>query len=143
MRTSADICVHLRTSADICVHVRSLKNRSVLGPRFLCAGAVLGSPTFQNPRAHRSNSIPSKVVVLLTRNDSFQKNMPFYLSKMQVSERWMCLGMAQGPYGRFHRGRNGKCGFRKVSERCRIYDNHEKLSEQDPYGTSRAETWSK
>ena len=73
MRTSAFICGHLRSSADICVHVRSLKNRSVLGPRFLCAGAVLGSPTFQNPRAHRSNSIGSKVVVLPTRNDSFQK----------------------------------------------------------------------
>ena len=96
---NADICVHMRTSADICVHVRSLKNRSVLGPHFLCAGAVLGSPTFQNPRAHRSNLIPSKVVVLPTRNDSFQKHMSFYLREMQVSERWMCLGMAQGPYG--------------------------------------------
>ena len=76
---NADICVHLRTSADICVHSRSLKNCSVLGPHFLCAGTVIGSPTCQNPRAHRSNLIPSKVVVPPARNDCFLKNTPFNL----------------------------------------------------------------
>ena len=140
MRTSAFTCVHLRSPAFICGRLRSLKNHSVLGLHFLCAGAILGSPTFQNPRAHRSNSIPSKVVVLPTRNDSFQKDIPFYLREVQVSERRMCSRLAQGPCGRCQSGQDGKCRFQRIPDRCWIHENHGKWSEQDPYGTSRAET---
>ena len=126
MRTSAFICVHLRSFADTCGHLRSLKNRSVLGHHFLCAGTVLGSPTCQNPRAHRSNLTPSKVVVLPTRNDSFQKHMSFYLREMQVSERWMCLRMAQGPYGS-REARTVNASFR----RSRIHAGSMKIMEND------------
>ena len=102
--------------------MRSLKNRSVLGPHFLRAGAVLGSPTFQNPRAHRSNLIPSKAVVLPTRNDSFQKSTSFYVRKMQVSERWLRdlmgdsreAGTVSAGFGRSRRD----AGSMKIMKNC-------------------------
>ena len=69
--TVSEECVHLWTFVP-------LKNLSVLGHPFLCAGTVLGSPPFQNPRAHRSNLIPSKSngeqnTILPMRNASFRK----------------------------------------------------------------------
>ena len=59
------------------------------------------------------NSVPWKVVVLPTRNDSFQKTLTILPTRNASFRKMDGLMMAQGHCGCCQRGQNGKCGFRR------------------------------
>ena len=81
-------------------------------------------------------------MVLLARNDRFQKH--FILPTRNASLRKMeVLEDGSGTPRMIPEDDSSKCGFRKVPDKCRIYENNGNWLEHDPYETSRAETRSK